>query len=190
MGINLLTLDLGSPANIGTIIRQTHVLGGDACKLFIFDPRGKLVLDYETIRTVSIGLVDAGIHTKVDDLESFLRGYQGRVVGANISPGATPLFEFEFKDDDLIVLGNENTGFLDKELRMWKGLERIGECVIVPMLGKNYSKPDRGRPVAPNHQLHPNLSVAATAGIIIYAALQQLGYFKGFSYEALEQQEQ
>jgi tRNA(Leu) C34 or U34 (ribose-2'-O)-methylase TrmL len=189
MGIGLLTLDLGSPYNIGHIIRQSHVLGGSHCELYIFDPRGKLERCSDAVALLSIGLVDSGEFTRIPDegaLEAFLRDYSGRVLAMDIQPRAHPLPGFEFREGDLIIIGNENTGFMNKKMQRWAGLERIDKYLLIPMLGRNYAKPDRGRPVAPDHHLHPNISVAATADIILYDALTKLGYFEGFSYESIQ----
>lgn len=121
----------------------------------------------------------------VKDLESFLRDYGGRKVATDITDSAIPLLDFRFQEGDLILFGNENTGYMNKSLQSVPGMEYVDCSVIVPMLGENYPKPDRDRPVAPNHDLHPNLNVTGTVDIVLYTALAQLGYFRRFSFKNL-----
>lgn len=183
MGINFLTVDMGNPFNIGTIIRTTYTLGGKHTDLYMFDPRDKLIHHRDEISRCSIGLLERKPPTLVSDLESFLSTYHGRVIAADPSNDAIPLHEFGFADGDLVLLGNENTGFNDKSLCPWSGMELVTASVIIPMLGENYAKPNRDRPVVDRYQDQPDVNVGIACGIVLYAALRKLGYLQSYKFQ-------
>ncbi|MEO0897592.1 MAG: TrmH family RNA methyltransferase [Bacteroidota bacterium] len=68
------------------------------------------------------------IEVIIDDA-SFLQNYTGRVVGTLVDPTATPLPSFDFKENDLLVFGNERDG-LPEEL-----LPFLEEKVYIPQRG-------------------------------------------------------
>ncbi|MBM3209108.1 TrmH family RNA methyltransferase [Candidatus Shapirobacteria bacterium] len=185
--ISLLLVDLGSPHNIGQIIRTSYILGGEKVRLYIFDPRGRLDHNREEVGLTSVELVgEEGAYTRVDDLEEFLAGYPGRIIATDITEQAESLVGFQFRRGDLILVGNENRGYRDEpNLREHPGLEHVAERLIVPMGGKAYGLPDRGSIVPEDHGLYPNLNVAATVAIVTYVALAQLGYFNEFGLKDL-----
>jgi len=177
MGVNHLTVDVGSPRNLGAIIRTINVLCGKSSKLFIYDPRDRLVTDIEEIKLTSTELVDKNEHEVVKDIAIFLENYKGRIVKTDLSEDAVPLPEFRFKEDDLILYGNENRGYLNKALEKVPGVYENADCSIkIPMLGENHPLPDRGKVVHPNHGEELNMNVNTVVAIVAYAALEQLGY--------------
>jgi tRNA(Leu) C34 or U34 (ribose-2'-O)-methylase TrmL len=186
MTINLLLVDLGSPANIGTIMRHVVTQAGKQCRLYIFDPRDKLTRYAEEIDKTSLGLSkDPDTYELVHDLETLLGTYNGRIITTEVSARATALPKFSFHENDLVLFGNENRGFGRIDQTSWPGIERAQQSVIVPMLGDSYPIPDHGRYRADNYGQFPNFSVSATAFIVLYAALSQLGHFDDFSFNNL-----
>lgn len=182
--INFALIDLGSPHNIGLIIRTCWVLAGENAHLYVYDPRNKLTLNRDDIDLTSGGLISRKeIYTRIDDLNGFLSAYLGRIIATEVSGDATPLTEFSFQQDDLILFGNENRGYRDKELRVFSGIERVTKHLIVPMQGETYVLPDRGEVVPQEFGQYPNLNVAISAAIVGYIALEQIGRFKGFDLE-------
>src|SRR3989338_6935313 len=122
MGINLLLIDLGSPHNIGRIIRESHDLGGNHCQLFIYDPRNILVENRDGINLTSM---ERGSYQIVENLEPFLREYTGKLVATDITSDALPHHDFGWQENDLILLGNENRGYRDKDLKTHQGIELV-----------------------------------------------------------------
>lgn len=179
--INLLLVDLGNPANIGSIIRSCHTLGGVDVGLFIYDPRDNLTTWAEDIHRASLGLSQKpGVFIKVTNLADFLSKYPGRKIKTDITPDATPLPNFRFMKRDLIMLGNENRGYLTKELVVQPGTDNVKESLIIPMLGEPYEVPSSGSIRLENTGLYANLNVGTTASIVTYFALSQLGKFNQF----------
>lgn len=182
--INLLLVDLGSPANIGSIMRSCHTLGGMDIGLFIFDPRDNLSRWEDDIYKTSVGLSrKPGVFMKVPDLADFLSRYPARRIKTDITADAISLPNFRFRKRDLILLGNENRGYFSKDLSPHPGTENIENNIVIPMLGAPYDIPDSGSIRLENAGVLPNLSVSATANILIYTALNQLGKFRGFKIE-------
>ena len=185
--INLLLVDLGSPQNIGLIVRTSWVLAGENVRLYIYDPRNKLEVNRDVVDLTSITLVgEEGAYTKVDDLERFISEYPGRIVATDISEQSTSLVNFSFQRGDLLMFGNENRGYRDESLKEHLGIQHIANRLIVPMCGKKYELPDRGKAVPEDHGSYPNLNVATTVAIVTYAALEQLGGFEQFSLKDLQ----
>ena len=177
MGINHLTVDLGSPHNLGRIIRTVHVLGGKKSRLYIYDPRKICETYIADVRLASVDLVDRHDYEIVKDIAGFLNSYDGRIIKTDLSEDAVPLPEFRFKENDLILYGNENRGYLNKALEKVPGVYENVDCSVeIPMLGENHALPDRGKVVHPNHGEMPNLNVAEVVAIVAYSALEQLGY--------------
>jgi len=174
MGINHLLCDLGSPANIGSIIRTLHVLSGQTSQLYIFDPRDNLRRYAEDIEMVSTGLLSRRDFEVITDPEKFLGSYLGRKIATEIVESAIPLIGFNFSDGDLIIYGNENRGIPEIIRNL------ADHSVIVPMLGENYLLPKTDRAVAKNFGQYPNLNVSQTVAIVSYEASRQIGSFNGF----------
>ena len=186
-GVSLLLVDLGSPYNIGNIIRTCWVLGGKRVQLFIYDPRNRLEEGRGNIDLSSVALADKdGAYTKVDDLEEFLSSYPGRIIATDVSKQATVLGDFKFQKGDLILLGNENRGYRNENLVEHPGIEQINERLIIPMLGEGHDLPDRGKVIPKEYGKYLNLNVAATVTIVLYAALEQLDCFKDFDFEGFD----
>jgi len=174
MTINHLLYDLGSPANIGTIMRSVYVLCGKSSKLFIFDPRGNLQKYKDDIERISTGLSNHNHFAVVANIDDFVRNYSGRKITTEITPSAVSLAEFSFLPDDLVIYGNENRGIPES-------ITTIADAsVIVPMLGENYALPQTEKQVASNYGDFPNLNVGHVVSIVSYEALRQLGSFKEF----------
>ncbi|MDO8656033.1 MAG: TrmH family RNA methyltransferase [Nanoarchaeota archaeon] len=175
--INHLLYDLGNPANIGGIIRLIHVLGGKDSHLYIFDPRANLTTYEREISKASTGLYPNPKVNQIDNIDTFLNGYQGRKIATQITPRATKLTYFKFQLNDLVIYGNENRGIPQQII------DQAQESIIIPMLGQTYRLPRPDRPVAENYGEHPNLNVAHAAAIIAYEALKQTGSFEDFKLE-------
>ena len=117
MGIELLTLDVGNPSNLGLIVRTAYILGGSHCKLHLFDPRTIFSTYEKQIEECSVGLSASSPPQVVTDLQKFLSHYSGRIIAADATEDAVPLHDLKFEEGDLILFGNENTGYLNKDLK-------------------------------------------------------------------------
>ncbi|MGB0863356.1 MAG: TrmH family RNA methyltransferase [Saprospiraceae bacterium] len=89
---------------------------------------------------------------KIDDIELFLKEYKGRTVATLLDPKAQHLSDFEFEEQDLIILGSEKEGIEQGVLPL------IKKSVYIPALGNT-----------------PCLNVAVTFGIVINKAMEDLG---------------
>jgi tRNA(Leu) C34 or U34 (ribose-2'-O)-methylase TrmL len=183
MGINTLVADLNYGSNIGQIARTHHVLGGEST-LYLFDPRGIIHESADEVSRFSCGIFDNGQHEIIDGIEAFLRGYRGRRIATELSPDATPLTEFEFQDEDLILFGNERVGLPGSVITT------CDETIIVPMLGAPYTKKDY-RPEEPIKGVgeYPTFNIAATYAMVMYTAMAQLRAFKDFKWDCWKPEE-
>ena len=175
MDINSLVVDVTYASNIGEIIRTSHVLNGG--QLYFYDPRGILKKSVEEIKQFSCDLSNLKTYTVVKDIKKFLLKYPGRKIATVISPQATFLPDFQFKGGDLVLFGNERVGLSSEVLGL------CDHSVIVPMLGKPYTKTDYhpGKPIKGVGK-YPTFKVSIVHGLVMYTALGKLGKFKNFQF--------
>ena len=167
--IHFLLDDLQSPINIGKCARIAEIYG---MELYIHDPRN-LTADPNALQTISdfaCGAWQRRTNHIHDNIQSLVGNYKkGRLIATCLDKDAIPLQDFEFKADDLIMLGNEYDG-LPAEL-----IDGADAKVYIPMPQthlpkfRSYSPIDPSRIAAVNQNGNPNLNVAVSAGIIGYA---------------------
>lgn len=99
--------------NLCVTARTLEVLGFARC--YVFDPH-KLVRERygksygQRLRTVSAGAFEKIDWQRVADPSAFLAERKGRRVATVPSQSATSLFEFRFRESDLLLLGPERAG--------------------------------------------------------------------------------
>jgi len=181
-------VDVGSPYNLAELIRLSHVTGGDASQLYFFDPRKLLNKpDFkEIINIMTVGIPESPHympHIIEPDLEEFFSTYPGRIIATDITPSAIPLPNFEFYENDLILIGNENHGLLpSSNLRLPVSFNSyLDKTLIVPMMGHAWDMPHNDHPRAYARGQVPNMNLTHAADIILFTGLSQLGYFDNFS---------
>ncbi|MBK7579807.1 MAG: hypothetical protein IPI67_06315 [Myxococcales bacterium] len=99
--------------NLCVLARTLEVFGHRECH--VFDPRRLVRERYGKSRAREMRVVSAGAFAKiqwhrVDDPGQFLGNYSGRVVATVAQSGATPLTQFRFALNDLLVFGPESHG--------------------------------------------------------------------------------
>ena len=82
---------------------------------------------------------------------SFLTDYNGRTIGTIVNENATYLTDFQFQEDDLIIVGSERDGLPQNVI------ETISESIYIPAKG-----------------VTDCLNVAVTFGIVINQAVEQV----------------
>jgi len=100
-----------SGINIGQMMRTSYVLGLE--NFYYYDPESAWLDETQVnaIRRYSRGAVDSPTIQKVDgDIKRFLKNYKGRKIVTALSETAVPLYKFEFKENDLVIFGNEILG--------------------------------------------------------------------------------
>jgi len=119
--------------NLCVLARTLEVLGFQRCH--VFDPHRIVRERYGKSYARKLRAVSAGAFTRINwqrvefNAQAFLRAYPGRRVATVPHPNATSLYEFQFCDSDLLVIGSESRG-LDAAL--------LAECqaqVTIPRAG-------------------------------------------------------
>ncbi len=93
--------------------RTLEVFGQEEC--FVFDPHRLIRKRYGKSRTREHRVVSAGAFskirwTRVEEPESFLSSYAGRVVATVADAGAHVLTRYRFEPTDLLLFGSEAQG--------------------------------------------------------------------------------
>ena len=133
--------------NLCVTARTLEVFGFARC--YVFDPH-KLVRERygksygQRLRTVSAGAFEKIEWQRVADPISFLADFPGRRVATVPSQGATSLFEFRFRESDLLLLGAERAGLPPETLN------RCEAQITIPQRGVTES-----------------LNVAVASGIVL-----------------------
>lgn len=146
--------------NLSSMIRSAEFYGLD--KVYIYD-KNKLMLppthskkaraDMAHMAKVwTAGAIDHIEIIKIEeDINDFLRNYEGRKVATLVDEKAKHLNEVQFEANDLLIFGSEKEG-LEPEV-----LPLIDQAVYIPAIGHT-----------------PCLNVAVTFGIVLHQALRTL----------------
>ena len=143
------------PQNTGNIARLA--VGLDIDLILI----GKLGFSLNDKYLKRAGL-DYWEHLKLivlDDLDEFLKKYKERRIILATTKGRNPYYNFEYKENDIILFGSETKGLSEKLI-----LDNMDNTVTIPMPGKVRS-----------------LNLSNSAAILTYHALLKTGYFKDFN---------
>lgn len=142
------------PQNTGNIARLAVGLDAD---LYLI---GKLGFSLDDRYLKRAGL-DYWEHLKLTickDMEEFQQLTVGRRKVLGTTKGSVPYYEFSYKSDDIIILGQESCGLPKDYL-----IANLDNSVTIPMPGKVRS-----------------LNLSNSAAILAYDALIRTGYFVGF----------
>lgn len=143
--------------NLSNMIRSAEFFGFR--KIYIWDknellspPKNKATrADMNHMARVwTAGAIEFVEIIELKDVVGFLKKYTGRALATVIDEKATPLAEFQFKENDLILMGSEKDGLPDSI---------VGHCdaaIHLPALGHTDC-----------------LNVSVSLGIFLYAAQQQ-----------------
>lgn len=93
-------------ANTGTLARLSACLG---LKLTIIEPAG-FAWDDSKLRRAGMDYLDIAAIRRVPSWEQFCVGTQNRRILLLTTKAATPYTRFEFKTDDILLLGRESSG--------------------------------------------------------------------------------
>jgi tRNA (cytidine/uridine-2'-O-)-methyltransferase len=96
--------------------------------------------------------------TTYDSFKDFLSASSGRRILPVTTKGKNPYYDFEYREDDIILFGAETTGLPVELIKA-----NLDNSITIPMPGKVRS-----------------LNLSNSAAVIAYHALIKLGYFKGF----------
>lgn len=102
-------------------------------------------------RVWTAGAIEFVSINKIEDATDFLKNYSGRKIATCLDPKANYLDEFQFKENDLIIMGPEKEG-LPTEL-----LSLVDYATYIPAIGNTSC-----------------LNVAVTFGIVLHQAFQSL----------------
>ena len=142
------------PQNTGNIARLAVGLDAD---LYLI---GKLGFSLDDKYLKRAGL-DYWEHLKLTicrDMEEFEQLTAGRRKILGTTKGTVAYYEFNYKPDDIIILGQESCGLPKDYL-----IAHLDNSVTIPMPGKVRS-----------------LNLSNSAAILAYDALMRTGYFEGF----------
>lgn len=168
----LFLYDIQSPVNIGLILRaaeQFHI------PVAIFDPRGILnnAKSMETISDFSCGAYGRRPLELVDKLDGFRAAHPSRLIATGMDKAAIPLPNFQFRSDDIILLGNEYDGLPNHVT------SKTDATLYIPLppgflpKPRSYSPIDPARAAAVSKNGVPSLNVSTAAAIISYTMYTQ-----------------
>ena len=144
--------------NLSNMIRSAEFYGFK--KVYIYDknnllsPPNNKVSRADMDHMARVWTAGAIEHIEIIAVENdieFLNNYSGRKVATLVNDKATPLSDFIFEKNDLIIMGSEKEG-LPKEI-----VELCDEAIYIPQTGQTNC-----------------LNVSVTFGIVINDALEKL----------------
>tara|TARA_R110002020_G_scaffold6361_2_gene26853 strand:- start:2276 stop:2815 length:540 start_codon:yes stop_codon:yes gene_type:complete len=161
----ILLCGLQSPINVGMILRSAEVYGHTVA---INDPFG-LFDDAEKLRTISdfaCGALQRRPPRVVSDPLDLVGGTTGRCVATTVLGSARQAQDFDWRGDDLVLIGNEYDG-LGAAL-----MERADSRVMIPMPPGYLPKPKSFTPIDSNssvsHDGAPSLNTAVATSILCF----------------------
>jgi len=139
--------------HVCVISRTLEALGFRRCH--VHDANGLIRPRYGRSRTRRLKKVSAGAFfrvgfERVEDPAAFLASHGGRKIATVPDPGATPLNEFRFRPDDMLVFGSEGYGISPGVLSLCDGR------VTIPQRGATQS-----------------LNLGVAVGIVLFEAVRQ-----------------
>ncbi len=93
------------PQNTGTLLRLAACLN---VGVDIIEPCG-FVWNHPSFRRSVMDYIDYVSYVRHVDLEAFTASAKGRIIPVIVS-GQTPLYDFSFLPDDILLFGKESTG--------------------------------------------------------------------------------
>jgi len=163
----LFLYDLQSPINIGMILRIGEQF---QIPVAIYDKRN-IMKDENKVKQISdfsCGSINRTQPEYVESFNIFKEKHCGRIIATCLNKIAEPLQNFKFKEDDIILFGNEYDG-LSKDL-----IENADACLYIPLPPGFFPKPRSFSPIDPSREAAvsqngvPNLNVSMSTAIISY----------------------
>lgn len=141
--------------NLCAVARTLEVLGFAEC--LVHDPHRLVRPRYGKSRTRVAKAASAGAFhriafERIEDPGTYLTTFPGRVVATVAEGDATPIEDFAFLPDDVVVFGSESHGVSPEVLTIAESR------VTISQRGKTNS-----------------LNLAVSVGIVLYEAIRQLG---------------
>ena len=150
--INLALYHPQIPQNTGTLLRMSTCLG---MHVDIIRPCGFIFNDKKLRRAGMDYLLDADYEIH-DSFEEFFKKYSAthRFVALHVGEGTVEHWKFQYRPDDILIVGSEHYGFLPEHL------SQINCRVKIPMVPQKRS-----------------MNMAISAAIVASEALSQLELF-------------
>ena len=139
------------PQNTGTLLRVSSCLG---VHVNIIGPTA-FIFDDKKLKRAGMDYISTASYEMYSSLDRFVANKNGkRLIALEIREDAIPHTDFQFSENDIIIVGSEHSGF-DKA-----DLERMDACVVIPMLKGRRSM---------------NMAIATT--FVLGEAMRQLNMF-------------
>lgn len=165
---NMLFLyDIQSPINIGMILRVGEQF---QIPVAIYDKRN-IMKDENKVKWISdfsCGAINRTQPEYTESFNAFQQKHRGRIIATCFNKTTVPLQNFKFKEDDIILFGNEYDG-LPKDL-----IENADAGLYIPLPPGFFPKPRSFSPIDPSRDAAvsqngvPNLNVSMSTAIIRY----------------------
>ncbi len=145
--------------NMSSMIRSAEFYGMK--KIYIYDKNNLLSppnnktsrADMQHLARVwTAGAINHIEVVVVEDKIEFLKNYPGRKIATLVNETSQSLNDFQFQENDLILLGSEKEGLEPEAIELMDG------SVYIPSLGET-----------------PCLNVAVTFGVVAHQALKSIG---------------
>ena len=136
--------------NLCAVVRTLEVFGLQRC--FVYDPTRLVRERYgrrrqREARGISAGAFSRVALIRVEDPVAWLADQPGRAVATVLAADATPLPDFAFRPDDIIVFGSESGGVSE-------AVQQAAPArITIPQSGQTQS-----------------LNLAVAVGVVVYAA--------------------
>lgn len=121
--VEILMENPGNPGNIGSTMRNLYAF--DIGELLLPDRKFHL----KAIKNCSCGTNQFVMQKTIPDIQKFLSETKSRKLGFIVDETAIPIWNFPFKDDDLLIFGNEKTGLTEETI------EQCDSLLTIPMFG-------------------------------------------------------
>ena len=130
-GNSVMLADIQDTGNAGTIIRTSAAMGCDV----ILAGKCADVYSQKTVRATMGALFTNNVYICPDAVSVIkaLQGCQKRVIASALNENACVLGDFEIKDTDCFVIGNEGQGLSDEVIRA------CDMTAFIPMSGRTES---------------------------------------------------
>ena len=138
------------PPNTGTIIRMAACLD---VEVHIIEPCG-FPFGEKSFRRAGMDYIDQSKITRHQDWESFLETVNEKRIILLTTKAASSYIEFQFEEDDILLLGRESAGVPDDVH------ERADQRLLIPMTPQTRS-----------------LNIALSAAMVLGEALRQTNQF-------------
>lgn len=139
------------PQNTGTLLRLASCLG---VHIDLIRPFGFVFSDTK-LRRAGMDYIQTADYEIHDSFEIFLQKSSGRrIIAMEANEVSVAHHDFQYQDDDILIVGSEHYGFLSEDLK------HCSAMVKIPMM-----------------QGHRSINMAISAAIVLSEAMSQLNLF-------------